>query len=53
MINWCEYCQCECHEVNEGGSGYKCPHTDDADTPCDECEYFEERDEDEWEDGEE
>lgn len=51
MINWCEYCQCECYEVNE--NGYKCPYTDSADTPCDECEYFEERDEDEWEDDEE
>lgn len=47
MIDWCEYCQCECYEVNEKGTGYKCLHTNSADTPCDECGYFEERDEEE------
>ena len=44
MIDWCNKFCCECYEID-----IKCPYWNEKekDTDCDNCEYFEERGENE------
>ena len=44
MIDWCNKFCCECYEID-----IKCPYWNEKekDTDCDNCEYFEEREENE------
>lgn len=50
MVNWCNYNNCEVCEVNTENVFYECKHSTDMVKclPCDTCDYFEERDEDDF-----
>lgn len=47
-VQWCDYNCCEIYEVNEKNRIYKCKLTDMDDLPCDQCDDFIERDEEEF-----
>lgn len=51
MVNWCNYNCCEVNEVNTENGCYKCKVSNEMThcLPCDECDEFEERNEDEFE----
>lgn len=50
MVNWCNYNNCEVYEVNTGNGCYECKMSDEMAgcLPCDNCDDFEERDEEDF-----
>ena len=50
MVNWCNYNNCEVCEVNTENGYYECKMSDEMVDclPCDNCDDFEERNEEEF-----
>jgi hypothetical protein len=50
LVNWCNHNNCEVCEVNTENAFYQCKNSIDmvGCLPCDTCDDFEERDEDDF-----